>query len=261
MSKIDQNKNKFTNADINGVARDFCDYADRSYIAARTLYKNECYDQFLYFAHQSVELYLKSIHIFHRIERKKINKQPRDGNHALIPLYNACEQDIPTFKNIPQRVEDFICGDISDYNAVRYPDYPLRGRFEWITELDLTVWVLRFYAHTREDSTHFARVQEIGFEKLLKNYTKDNRGHGYITGYLERVLKNKDTHEKERLNLVWRNLYFGKRSTRQVPQKRGYWSKNNMLFCGPPEWQKRVYENTKLYVIYPKPVKEYFKNL
>jgi hypothetical protein len=261
MNEKRQSRDVFKEANINGVASDFCQYADRYYIAARTLYKNECYDQFLYVARQSLELYLKSIHIFHRIELQKIKQKAGDTSHTLKPLYQACKEYIPTFDMVPQRVSAFLCGDISEYNAIRYPDVPLVGKFEWIEELDHAVWVLRFFTHPKTDVTYFDRVHSIGFERLLNGYTRDNRGHGNIAGYLERVLKNKAKHPKERENLVWRNLYFGKKKTRQIRIKRGFWSKNNTLFGGPVKWQKSVYEDTKTYVKYPKRVELYFASL
>lgn len=52
----------------NAYARTLRDIADRDYISARTLFRHNCKDQFLYLAQQSVEKYFKSSLLFHQIK-------------------------------------------------------------------------------------------------------------------------------------------------------------------------------------------------
>ena len=57
----------------------FFDIADCDYVGARTLFRNECWDQFLYLAHQCIEKYLKAILLFNDIKYQK-------GRHNLEKL-------------------------------------------------------------------------------------------------------------------------------------------------------------------------------
>ncbi|MFA6474715.1 MAG: HEPN domain-containing protein [Patescibacteria group bacterium] len=240
----------------NAIASDFRSYADRDYIAARTLFRNQCLDQFLTLAHQSIEKYLKSILLYNGV------KVPRNatGNqwHELEYLYNLCKSNIPSF-NIYKECLDLV-KNLSVYNFVRYPDFPFYAKRSWLLVLDELVWQLRFFSCSdTQRINHF--IKKIGWKKLEEN-TANNSANYFTNGYLEGILKDKSSkHHIERGNLVWKNLYFGKVKKKSIMFKQGFWSKNNHLFACSKEEQKNVYNAVKDYLYFTSAARKYFESI
>lgn len=241
---------------LHALAANFRDYADRDYIAARTLYRYDCLDQFLYLAHQAIEKYLKSILLFNYVKR------PRNATggkwHDLNYLYHLCKSNISYFQ-LHFDSEELI-DHLSSYNLVRYPDFPFHGKRESLLLLDKLVWQLRFFCH--RDPVHVENlVKTIGWEKLEQAKYR-NIGNVQIYGYVEDVLKNRNNkHGLERQNLIWKNFYYGKRRKKSITFRGGFWSKNNHLFALSPQEQKKAYEAIKDYIFLPTEAHDYFKNL
>lgn len=143
---------------LNSYAREcFRDTADGDYIAARTLYRTKCIEQFFWYAQQSLEKYMKGILLFNKIEYK-------DG-HDLSKLYKnilAIRIQRKCFE-FPDWIKDLI--DYFNSNgeiAVRYRQKPLNCGFKGsdLEALDATVfWIRRYCKAINEE-----RSNKLGIE-------------------------------------------------------------------------------------------------
>lgn len=234
---------------IKGFARQcFLDIADADYIAARTLFRNECWDQFLYLAHQSIEKYLKAILLFNNV------KYPQ-GGHNLEKLLNEVKE-IKTIK-LERKTEEFI-KEIDHVNFIRYLSAPVHGERTYLIKLDETVWELRLFCGLTDE--RYKIDDEQAKDKLL-DYSLAG-GQIILFGYLEKILQNRnDKFTKQRNNLVWKNFRFGIRRKHQIKFASGMWYKNPIFFQGNDRWCKMAFNLLAKYVSLEKEIKDYFNNL
>jgi HEPN domain-containing protein len=224
------------------------DYADRDYISARTLYRNNCKDHFLYLAQQSLEKYLKSILLYHGISSKK-------EGHDLKKLINKCRSEIGNFI-VSKEVSNYTKDKIYNYNYIRYPDFPFDANTDDLILLDKSVREIRFYCESPSKST-LKRFTKQKKQKLDKEYLFNSDKKRFLNGHLEKVLDSRlGTTDEERDNLLWQNLYYSDIDILSIPFKT--WSKNNHLFSGSPEESLEIYNAIKDFVYLPQELKDHF---
>ncbi len=240
------NNNKDQIAINHFASRMFRDVADMDYISARTLYRNECFDEFLIFSQQAIEKYLKGILMFNRVKNKKMT-------HKLSVLLQKCCDDVSHFK-ISEQTRKFI-KEIDGYDDLRYAKY-MFGAFtaqrSLLIELDRAVMELRRYCHA--DIRYAVALSKATDEQLVKLTRKSGISFLYL---LEKVVKNKNGKSaKLRSNLIWKNLYFSPR-VKSVSFTDGVWGKASGFSGGE---LSEMYDVIKEYIYIPKDVKDYFEN-
>lgn len=234
-----QTKNSF-------AIRSFREIADYDYIAARTLFKNQLFDPFLYLAHQSVEKYLKGILLFHDV---KFPKPIHDLEEILKKIKKMKSV------NLEKTTELFI-KDLNQTVHARYLSAPFYAEKDYLLKLDEAVWDLRFFCQPVETN-----LRKIKDKTKLLDYSL--RGGSLIPfGVLEKVIRNKEgKFRKIRENLIWKNFRFGSRRKKSIKFASGVWSKNPDFFIGTNEENRKKYEILSKYVYFPGDVKKYFKGL
>jgi hypothetical protein len=138
----------------------FRDVADMDYISARTLFRNDCSDDFLVLAQQCVEKYLKDILLFNEVKHLK-------STHCLMNLVSVCQLQIPHFK-LPDKAIDFT-KKIDGFDDLRYATY-MSGGFSaernHLTALDYTVMYLRVYCIP--DKILAQKLSVVDEDKIVK---------------------------------------------------------------------------------------------
>lgn len=223
------------------ATRVFRDVADIDYISARTLYRNDCLEQFLVFAQQTIEKYLKAVLLYNNVKNMK-------STHDLNKLLKKCE-GIDHF-NIFSSTKKFI-DIINGFDDLRYAIY-IFGAYSaersYLIDLDHAVMDIRKYCTSDIDmSKKFSRMKK---ENLI-NMTR--RGV-LISGKLEKIKKDKKKFKNMRANLIWKNLYFSrvKKNTTFVS---GWWSHGSGFV---PKEVEKIYLSVKDYVFITKKARDYF---
>jgi hypothetical protein len=187
---------------VDFATRSFRDVADRDYICARACYRLELDQQFLWAALQAVEKYLKGILLFN-------NKRTFYG-HKLVEARNALASISDIQFQISQHVDNFI-GDLDQQGNNRYFTFPFRKRGEAIFLLDEAVWSLRRYCQNLRFGCgleqNLKRIHSVEFDSAPNRFR-------IPSGFLEAIVDGKSTRCRE--DLLWCNLYFGKKSRRSV---------------------------------------------
>jgi len=226
----------------------FRDVADYDYIAARTLYKNQCFDQFLYFTQQCIEKYLKAILLFN--DKKHIS-----SSHNLEPIM----QKVLEIKGIilDKDTKEFI-NDINGLDNVRYLSCPFWADGEILLKLDKAVFDLRIFC---KNKTLLPSVNNSkNKNKLGKYYQKS--GKVIFSGELERILENKsDKYKKLRENLIWKNFRYGKYIKKKFSFSNRKWGKNPIFFQSTKEWNKEAFNLLSEYIFFSKNDKKIFEKL
>ncbi len=229
------------------ASRMFRDVADMDYISARTLYKNECFDEFLIFSQQAIEKYLKGILMFNRVKSRKMT-------HKLSVLLQKCSNDVAHFK-ISEQTRKFI-KEIDGYDDLRYAKY-MFGAFmaqrSHLVELDRAVMELRRYCHN--DTPYAVALSKATDDQLIEITRKKGISFLYL---LEKIVKNKNgKYSKLRSNLIWKNLYFSPR-TKSISLTDGVWGKASGF---SKKELAEMYDVIKEYIFIPKDVKDCFEKL
>lgn len=215
-----------TQSDNRKLAKVFRDMADGDYLAARALYKLELGQQFLWYAEQAVEKYLKAILLFNDRDIQDLKK----GHHPQKVLDRIkLIKDIPF--NFPEDVEKFIKYLEQQGNNRYGEDYAYTEGFELIM-LDKTVWYIRRYCFSmRVQSTSGADGKRLelfdDYVNSVEDFPVDAAYEFEIPGfgYLENILKEKKS--ERRKILVWKNMFYGAYKKKQIKNFPAYsWSKN-----------------------------------
>ncbi|MFZ2226496.1 MAG: HEPN domain-containing protein [Candidatus Moraniibacteriota bacterium] len=230
--------------------RNFLGIADYEYVSARTLYRNECYDQFLTMAHQCVEKYLKAILLY--------NNQNTKFGHDI-------EKGLNRVNKISEvKLEGSTSSFIKELDQVRFARYltgPFYGRGDFLLNLDCSVWDLRLFCHNLKKPNF--RLKDDKSKQNILNITL--KGYGIIfSGELENIIKNRNgKHSKLKENLIWKNFRYGKRRKNSIKNfSDRSWSKNpSFLLNGSDAENKKCYEYLKEYVNFEKEVNDYFSNI
>jgi HEPN domain-containing protein len=194
------------------ITRSFRDVADDDYVAARALYRVGQDLQFLWAGQQAIEKYFKAILAYNRISTK-------DLGHNIFRALNRVKSIPRLGFKIPESVERFI-GRLGEQGVNRYFEKPINTEGLGILELDEAVHHLRKYCRA-----------------VRKNIRTPQTS---IDGRLEEVLRNES---RGRDDLVWKNLYFGRRMKRKVKFARRIKWANPSNFLFPeifPELEKLI---------------------
>jgi len=219
--------------------------ADMDYISARVLFKDRCFDQFLYYSHQCLEKYAKSIFLFND------SKQGKKG-HNLSKLFYGLKK-LNHFE-IPSHVEKFVSDLDSTYFA-RYLSAPFFARKCYLNLLDQTVWYLRIYSQSDLDKiTRIKKAIDSGNKKHIKS-------NAIFLGKLENILLNKNKkYEILKSNLIWKNPYYGLRSL-STNEMNGIWAKTPLFFQGSETEQLKYFNFLSSYIHFESNIKEHFEKI
>jgi HEPN domain-containing protein len=192
---------------INGYANSaFRDIADQDYIAARTSYRAELWEPFLWSSQQAFEKLLKGILLFNEKSSKKIS---HDLSKALDKVKSIDQLNF----NIPQDVEEFIIY-LNNFGKNRYLETTLIVYPDALPLLDKAYWFVRRFCQ----NMHEKKVKSDGkvvdlypanVSRVNSQYYLDNPHKLYLFGgKLEKILQNKKNPFKK---LIWQNFYYGSR--------------------------------------------------
>lgn len=232
------------NANINLFAGHLLKIADEDYIAARTLYRNGFWEQFILLAQQAIEKYIKAVLLYHRVPNKK-------GGHDLEILIGEIEE-IPVIKDFLTMADvqlDLIWSRtkplVFKFNGAEYFKYGM-GCFYYeghqLFVLDNFVFLFR----------RFCKYPELHqFDMSTKI-----RMPRVSSGHIESVRSKKKPFNQYK-NLRWKNRYIYKRKI-PIYYNNFFRSKNSPLFIhnnNPNE----MYECLKPLIYFPKLIKRHFK--
>ncbi len=210
------------------VNRAFRDTADRDYVAARMLYRNQLGPQFLWSALQAIEKYLKAILLF--------NDQTSKAGHDLRALYKKCVDSMTEFK-IPQDVCGFI-EYLNDQGCDRYFEKHAYTTGRELLVLDRSVWHIRKYCFWMRGQTtpgpDGKRLDLLPFSLRRLDHPEEKPIKYRIEGgFLEGILAGKKS--PLRGHLVWKNVYYGRYQKRRISRFPAHsWSRNQTAY-GDPE--------------------------
>jgi HEPN domain-containing protein len=187
------------------VTRSFRDVADKDYIAARISHRYGLDQQFLWFAEQALEKYLKAILLYNRTCTKNLNHRLSDACKAVLAI-----SDIPF--DFPEDVTAFV-DYLNTQGPNRYFEHPYYLMGEECLKLDRSVWHIRRYCYQMRHSIKkldgtIVNLLPFEIKKVQHEFTlKKPHKYTLIGGYLETVLKDKSSTLQKQL--VWKNFYYG----------------------------------------------------
>lgn len=230
-----------TEALLNNFAvRCFRDVADHDYISARLAYRAGLFQQFHWSSLQAVEKYLKAILLFNRIKAKNLK---HDLDKALQKT-----TELPFEFKISDVSREFI-KHIDQFGRFRYLEisYYLYG--PKLLELDHTVWDIRRYCKTLNydlilSDGRTKNMLEMELKGIEKSREHKPKNFPIPAGALERIIENKN--HPARSALIWQNLYFSKRSRKNVRMSEHMHATNSPFYLHP----EMLYEVEK-YVLIP----------
>jgi HEPN domain-containing protein len=208
---------------LNTYASDvFRRQADLDYIAARSNYKLQLRQQFLWSAQQAIEKYLKAILLFNGISARFLNtNNNKEFNHNLTALVSEIEKiSIFTF-SLDAELMCFI-QYLSQQGPNRYLGTTAYNTRDALKQLDETVWQIRRYCQHFPKSINGATISPRDLQQasvrlaLSQIHIAQPQKFKLIGGELEKILKRSKT-DPARKALVWANLMYGaKRRTKIV---------------------------------------------
>lgn len=235
---------------IDFVTRSFRDMADKDYIAARITHRHGLDFQFLWFAQQAIEKYLKAILLYNGMSAKGFS-------HLIHEIYKKVLQ-IPDIKfDFPEDIGKFI-KDLDLYGNNRYFEFPHSLQEDDLLQLDRTVWYIRRYCRYIRGTVeiHGKAIERLPVELREiqdKKFMQKPNLYKIFNGYLENVLKNKKS--EQRAQLVWKNFYFGTYSKKKIKNYHTRFS-----WANPTHFMyKGIYPELEKIIDFSKPVREYFK--
>ena len=210
----------------------FLDQAERDYIAARSNFRLDLREQFLWSALQACEKYLKAILLFndrsarylpgsYDIKKKKRGKEFR--NHDVKQLFQTITQIEDFATLLPTWIEGFL-GYLTIYGNNRYLSVPTYATGSELDELDELVWYLRrlcrdFGAQVTFSDGSKRHVRDILVRALplLEKCKRPalERPLAPEGAVLESVLK-RHRNDATRMALTWNNRFFGARQRQRV---------------------------------------------
>jgi len=220
--------------------------ADFDYISARSNYKLQFRQQFIWAAQQAIEKYLKAILLFNGKSAKSYpdeNGKKHKYGHDLCALCAAVKQiDYLRFQLLPEN-ESFLKYLNEQGSNNRYLSTSSYNRGDAIQMLDSLVWHLRRYCQFIPNSDtnlepNVSRVQKALLD-FICSFPEHNYPHKFRLqgGELEKILQAPATNSA-RKTLVWANLWYGikrrKRvtyspfSSTEIPPNERHWFNENM---------------------------------
>ncbi|WP_169725746.1 HEPN domain-containing protein [Maridesulfovibrio bastinii] len=204
-------KNPDINSEINNHAARLRDLADLDYISARTLYRNQCYLEFYWYAQQSIEKYLKAIFIFCRKPNKK---KTHDLGLLHCSVKNITIYDM--FLEFPPIIDDLVLyfdllGSVDcRYNELRRFSGELGADIQFLD--DSVIYIRRYCRNLypqQNDLDDEKNAKALMRRLSLENSNKEQLRLSLYTGLLGNILRAPGkTKDKLKENLVWANSYL-----------------------------------------------------
>lgn len=211
---------------LNTIASDvFRKQGDYDYIAARSNYRLQLRQQFLWSAHQAIEKYLKAVLLFNgksaRFYTPSGSTKPKEYLHNLDALLSNVKQ-ITTFSlDITTDDERFLSYLSVHGGSNRYMSRSTYVLRDAIHRLDRLVWHLRRFCQYIPDrglgcANPVPGMQRAFVRHLLAPHWKEQpHTFSIIGGELERVIKRQGK-DPARKALLWANLWYGKKKRTTV---------------------------------------------
>lgn len=193
----------------------FRDTADADYISARACYRLGLIDQFLWLGTQAIEKYLKGILLLYGKDTRRIQ-------HNLTKALDRVETIPDISWDFSAELREFLA-HLTTYGNDRYFVIPRARKGRELFQMDNAVWSVRRYCQCLSH-THGWKSKEPGktsVEAYVAWLASDeckrspHRFRLLVKGYLEEVLLTAK-HPAQREQLVWKNLYYGRRRKKLV---------------------------------------------
>ncbi len=206
---------------LNTVASDiFRKQADCDYVAARSNFKLQLRQQFLWSAQQAIEKYLKAILLFNgRSARYKSDGKTEFGHNLCALMDEVKKIEIFSFELDP--FQDQFIEYLAKQGTNRYIVTTAYNSGDELEDLDSTVWHIRRYCQYMADrgigcKEHVPGMREAVVAAALNPSHKLNpQKFTLFAGQLEKILKRAKT-DPARKALVWANLFYGARKRKAV---------------------------------------------
>ncbi len=207
----------------------FRDQADKDYIAARSCYRMNLREQFLWASLQACEKFLKGTLLFNERSARydpatfdPNRKRNPELGHNLSALFGAVKAigDLPLDK--PDWLPQFL-KYLTAFGNNRYLSKATYATGDELRRLDEAVWVLRRVCQNFDWTPHVnGSPKNLRPALLAQSAHAMNRKNpalyrpfGAIDGNLEKILKAPKS-DPARKALVWKNMFFGVRQRHQV---------------------------------------------
>lgn len=209
VSQALKNSARAKRADLNVLAADFRKIADQDYIAARACYKSALPMQFLWFAQQAMEKYIKAILLFNK-------KKAKGLKHDQLCKGLQRIENLKDFQiNLSDRTRVFL-KYLEKQGPNRYLEVVSCSIGNELELLDESVWRLRMYCQMFSKYSPKAVGRRYIFADRIKQISRqlDNKPcdvkHDIAGGYLENVLKPKSSfpYSEGFDALTWNNKFF-----------------------------------------------------
>ena len=206
---------------LNAFATDvFRNQGDCDYIAARSNFKLQLRQQFLWSAQQCIEKYLKAILLFNGQSARYVNSTKNEYGHNLCLLTEAAKSIQNLKFELEPNQEQFI-NYLSTQGPNRYIGTIAYNTRNALKDLDSTVWHIRRYCQYMADRGFGCSEAVPGMREdvvaAALNPLHKLYPHKFtlFNGYLEKVLKKSKDHPARKA-LVWANLFYGTKKRTKV---------------------------------------------
>jgi HEPN domain-containing protein len=197
--------------ELSAITMMFRDVADKDYIAARLLFRNDLDLQFLWSALQALEKYLKGILLF--------NGHGTHGvGHSLTRAFDRLRKidDVPL--QFPKDLRPFL----EHVEAFGHNRYLVQSHYvhgDELLQLDRAVWYIRRYCqYLRGPDAADPKYLAAALNNIHRVRWQDHPERFRLGGYLESIVQKHKSFERSAL--IWNNLYYGKRRRKNPPRMR-----------------------------------------
>lgn len=182
--------------------------ADQDYIAARSNFRLQLRQQFLFAALQAIEKYLKAILLFHKCGITQYR-------HSIDKLLIDVEQIQDLEFRVSESSKEFVLY-LNKQGMNRYMNRLAFNSGDELQKLDTAVWEIRRYCQPlpqdRQQENYFAARRKITDPLFEKNKHK----FSIPGGFLEKVIRHHPSSCPTRKALIWANMCYGTRKRTKV---------------------------------------------
>lgn len=207
------------------------------YVAARSNFRMQLRQQFLWSGQQAIEKYLKAILLFNGRSARFPKGVKKEFGHNLLKLLDEAVTIADIKFDLPQECEQFI-RYLADQGPNRYVGITASNTGDVLRRLDSTVWHVRRYCQYIPDrgsgmSNPVPGMKEGYIKSMLAAKHLENPQRFALSfGELEKILRREPS-DPARRALVWANLFYGSKrrsvvryrtfSSSQVPPNERNW--------------------------------------
>lgn len=199
---------------LNTFASDvFRKQGDCDYVAARSNFRLQLRQQFLWSSQQAIEKYLKAILLYNGKSARYPQGSKNEFRHNLNALVDEIKKiDFLLFDLTP--AQDAFVRYLAQQGPNRYIGTTSYNTDNVLRDLDSTVWHIRRYCQFMTDRGPGAREAVPGMREAIvaaalhESHKQHPHKYTLVGGELEKILKMPKT-DPARRALVWANLYYG----------------------------------------------------